>query len=277
MVYKSYSLEKLEYLNILIIKYFFIINIYIYMKAGKRHSLDILNKNHNIINNNILKCLDKKGSKIAIIGNCQMQALSFFLQSNTSNYLVKYCSYGNDYTPKTMKENHDSWAEIFKDTLIFNKNDSINFVKEADFIFCQVLANNGDPDRFLYHEKILEIKKNTCEIFTIPSIFVHPHQTNFEDQISELQNRERHNKNDILSSDIIIEYELENKNLPPNNNKYVHTNSMLTTNHPKTYIFINLTNKILKILNEPIISDELHNYYSKNENFINMPTGQHQY
>ena len=59
--------------------------------------------------------------------------------------------------------------------------------------------------------------------------------------ITELENRERHNKNDILASDIIIEYELENKHLPPNKNKYVHNNSMLTTNHPKTYIFINIS------------------------------------
>ena len=247
------------------------------MKPGEKHELDILEKNQNIISNNIKKCIDKKGKKIAIIGNCQMIALSFYLQSNTSNYLVKYCSYGNDYTPKSNQGDYDNWTEITKKTLIFNKNDSINFVKDADFIFFQVLKNNDDPDRFLYHEKILEISKNTCKNFTIPSIFLHPHHKNFKDQINELENRERKNKNDILASDIIIKYEFENKHLLPNKNKYVHTNSMLTTNHPKTYIFINLTNKILKIINEPIISDELHNYYLKNDNFINLSTGQHQY
>ena len=48
---------------------------------------------------------------IALIGNCQMVSLSYFLEEllkNNQNYTVKWCLYGNEF-----KGHLGSWSDMY--------------------------------------------------------------------------------------------------------------------------------------------------------------------
>ena len=185
---------------------------------------------------------------IAFIGNCQMVSLAFFTQSLKKDYEIRWVSYG-----KAAEEfNYQSWANKCENK-IFNNDYSIDFIKKCDYVFYQKICEK--TSELFNEDKIKKYINNNCKLISLPSIWID--NSDYNNSINELKKRELQNQNNIIVTDIIEKYN--------STNKLFHT-----VNHPTTFLFIKIMEKIAAFLNVDFFDDEETNKFLLNDNYMEL-------
>jgi hypothetical protein len=187
---------------------------------------------------------------ITFLGNCQTVSLCFYFQQLLKeNNNICWVSYGEEIKPHIIDSD---WSKKCKNK-IFDYNNSIQTIKDSDIIIYQEIDVN--KSLFSNTNTLCEIKKNSCKLIKIPSI--HLIYNDFDNSIKELINRENVNNVDIKISDIFYNFR--------------DTNLMLTCNHPKTFLFMEVIKVLCKLLNYDFFTEEYYNNFLKNENYMELP------
>jgi hypothetical protein len=92
-------------------------------------------------------------------------------------------------------------------------------------------------------------------LIKIPSIYLD--YSNYSSSIKELKKRELENKVDIIISDIFEEYREQSL--------------MLTINHPNTFLFLEIVNRICKLLNIDTFSKIKRDMFLQDNNYMKLP------
>lgn len=186
---------------------------------------------------------------IIFIGNCQIVSLCFFLQQLTKfkNYNVYYCCYGDEFIPHLGK-----WSDKVINKII-DQCESIEKIKNSDFIIYQEI--NISKSYFCNYKKLCELKKPTCKLIKMPSIYVN--YNHYDNSIKELQCREIKNKVDITVSNIIDQFKYDKL--------------VFGINHPTTFLFLEIIKKLCIFLNINFFEQHEYNKYLENFNFMDLP------
>jgi len=187
---------------------------------------------------------------ITFIGNCQTVGLCFYFQkmlNSRSLYNVAWVSYGEDIT-----QHLGNWS-LKCENKITDYENSIQRIKDSDVIVYQNVA--VEKSLFSNTQTLRKIKKNTCKIIQIPSIYLI--YDDFENSIVELIRRENKNNVDVRVSKILM--------------KFRHENLMLTSWHPSTFLFLEITKELCKMINLTFFRQGIYNYLLKNSNYMELP------
>jgi hypothetical protein len=187
---------------------------------------------------------------ISFIGNCQTLCLCYLFQhlldkdKNDINWLL----YGNHFFPYSVQE----WTSKCNNKII-EEDQILNKIRTSDIIVYQEI----DIEKSLFSNETFlkqESKKNS-KLIKIPSVVFF--YDNYENSINELKKREEINNVNIKVSDIF-------ENHP--NEKL-----MLTPWHPKSYILLEITKNICKIIGIKFFDNDEYNEFLQNINFMNLP------
>jgi len=183
---------------------------------------------------------------ITFIGNCQTASLCFYFQQ-LLNCNINWVLYGDEFLP-----NLGRWIDKVKNKSL-DYDVSIDVIKNSDIIVYQEI--NKEKSAFSNTETLQIIKKISCKLITIPSIYLD--YSDYENSIKELQKREIVNKVDILVSDIF--------------EKYREQQLMLTIWHPSTFLFLEIVNEICNILNIETFSKTTREMFLQDDNYMQLP------
>ena len=179
---------------------------------------------------------------IATLGNCQTKVLQVFLRKFLSNFTFRWVC-----VDTFSKPNEHAWAkqEIFYDEsieCIFDANESINFLRNADVIIYQKLKDDTSP---LFHElKIQEYAKPSCTLISKQSFHYNPES---DDPMLGLRHRHKIDPVTIPVEQLMINNPLvTNEDLPE---------------HPNTYYYIELVKEICKINQWPMPSKDDEDFF----------------
>lgn len=191
---------------------------------------------------------------IAFIGNCQLASLCYYLQEllkndNKSNYTIKYLIYGEDMG---FNYERDHWIKKVENK-VENYDDSKEYIKICDYVFFQEICKK--KSEFSNKNSLLDLKKPTCKLTMFPSIYIE--YNNFDESILELINKENKNRVDIKVSKIFQKYKMYNL--------------MLTVNHAKTFLFLQLVKEICYIMDINWFNQEDYDKFMKNDNHMELP------
>ena len=188
---------------------------------------------------------------IAFIGNCQTISLCFFLQQllvrNKKNYQVKWCLYGDKFKAHLAK-----WSEKCNHKII-DYDQSIEYIKICNFIIYQDISK--EKSTFSNVDILTKIKKEDCKLIKMPSIFFE--YSSYDNSLEELIQKETNLNVDIKVSQII--------------DKHKPNILMLTKNHPKTFLFLEIMKEICKFLNIEFFDQRLYLHYMNNPNYMGLP------
>ena len=184
---------------------------------------------------------------ISFIGNCQTIALCILLQRllRKKPYLIVWLLYGAE-----MKE-HD-WSHICMNSFT-EYEESLEQIKLSDVIIFQEI--NKNKSLFSNEETLRQMKKSTCTLIKLPSIFFH--YDNYDKSLVELQNREIINNVTIRVSQII--------------NKYKTETLMLTYNHPSMFLYLEILKEICLLINIDFFNKEEYSKFIDDKFDIGLP------
>jgi len=191
---------------------------------------------------------------ITFIGNCQTIALCIYFQDILKNDTISWLLYGEEFEKHIVQ----GWTEKCKNK-IMGYDTSIEQIKNSDIIIFQEISK--EKSLFCNTETIEKLKKESCRIIKIPSINLDCN--NYDESLKELQVRENMNNVDIKVSTIFEKYRLQN----------AENKLMLTTNHPKTLLFLEILNEISLLLNIKsfCLQTERCIHYMMNDNYVGLP------
>ena len=183
---------------------------------------------------------------ITFIGNCQTVSLCFYFQQLLTCE-VYWILFGNEFKPHL-----GEWSDKVKNKII-DPEKSINCIKNSDIIIYQQIIK--DKSYFSNDETLQNLKKETCILIKIPSIYLD--YSDYEYSIRELKKREIENEVNVKVSDIFEEYK---------NDKL-----MLTVNHPNTFLFLKIVDKLCNILGINTFTQNEKEIFLKKDNYMNLP------
>lgn len=185
---------------------------------------------------------------ITFIGNCQTVSLCYFFQQLLSeDNNICWVLYHEEF-----KQHLNNWSDKCKNKIIDYDN-SIQTIKDSDIIIYQNIDVNKSS--FSNTNTLRELTKNSCKLIKIPSI--HLIYDDFSNSIKELINRENENNVDIKVSDILYNFK--------------DTNLMIDSNHPKTFLFLEVIKRLCNLLDYNFFTEEQYNNFLKNENHMELP------
>ena len=185
---------------------------------------------------------------ITFIGNCQTASLCFYFQQLLGDDGIKWIVYGPEF---------QSHLEPFMDKVknkIVDDDKIFDVIKNSDFIIYQEISKT--KSHFCNTEILQLNKKDSCRLIKMPSI--HLDYLNYDISLKELNNREIENNVDIMISDIF--------------KKYKEKNLMLSICHPNTFLFLEVMDKICKLLNIDTFSEIKRNMFLEDNNYMNLPS-----
>jgi len=184
---------------------------------------------------------------ISFIGNCQTIALCILLQRllRKKPHLIVWLLYGDEF------KEHD-WSQKCMNTMI-EYEESLEQIKLSDVIIFQEI--NKNKSLFSNEETLRKMKKSTCTLIKLPSIFFH--YDNYDKSLIDLQNREAINNVTIRVSQII--------------NKYKTETLMLTYNHPTMFLYLEILTEICTLLNIDFFTKEEYSKLIDNKVDIGLP------
>lgn len=186
---------------------------------------------------------------IAFIGNCQVLTLCYYFQEllKNTNYTTMWLLYGDEF-----KQHLGNWANKCNNKII-NYDESIENIKICDIIIYQEIVTN--KSEFSNTKFLQETKKDNCRLIKIPSI--HFDYKHFNLSLKQLQERENLNNTDIKVSHLF--------------EKFKDYNLMLTPNHPKTCLFLEIVKELCLLLNINFFTKKQCMVFLKNSNFMELP------
>jgi hypothetical protein len=186
---------------------------------------------------------------ITFIGNCQTVSLCFYFQELLGFKKNNICwvLYGNEF-----KQHLNHWSDKCKNKII-DYHESIQQIRVSDVIIYQEI--NVDKSLFSNTEKLNELKRNSCKLIKIPSIYLN--YRDYDNSLKKLRDIENINNVDIKVSNILETF----KNFK----------LMFSNYHPKTFLFLKIMKEICLMLEIPFFTKEQSNNFLKNENFMGLP------
>jgi hypothetical protein len=186
---------------------------------------------------------------LTFIGNCQTLSLCFYFQQllNNENDNVFWILYGEEF-----KQHLGNWSDKCKNK-IYDYDCAVQQIKNSDFIIYQEIKTNKSAISNTIF--LQEHKKDDCRLIKIPSIYFD--YNDFDNSLLQLQTLETTNNTDIKVSNIL--------------NRYKNYTLMLTINHPKTSLFLQLVNELCILINIPFFSKKQYYFFLKNKNFMELP------
>jgi hypothetical protein len=185
---------------------------------------------------------------ITFIGNCQTVSLSFYFQQLLNqNNNISWCLYGEEW-----KTHLGKWTDKCKNKII-DYTESIQKIKNSDIIIYQEI--NVNKSLFCNTKTLHEIKKSSCKLIQIPSIYLD--YDDFDNSIKELISRENLNNVNIKVSDVLY--------------KFKDNNLVVNRNHPKTFLFMEIIKLLCNLLNLPFFTEQEYNKFLQNENYMELP------
>jgi len=186
---------------------------------------------------------------ITFIGNCQTISLCFYFQKLLNeNYNICWLLFDEEFKPHITGD----WCVKCKNK-ITDYNKSIQKIKNSDVIIYQNI--NVNKSSFCNRDSLQQLMKSGCKLIQISSIYLI--YDDFDNSIKELINRENINNVDIKVSNILYQFK--------------HTNLMLTHNHPKTFLFMEIVKILCNLLNLEFFKEKKYNKFLKNENYMELP------
>jgi hypothetical protein len=169
---------------------------------------------------------------ITFIGNCQMLSLCFYFQQllQSNEYCCCWILYGKEFKPFL-----GLWSYKCNNKII-HYHKSIEQIKRSDVIIYQEV--NKTKSLFCNEETLNTIKKTTCTLIKLPSIYLD--YTKYNDSIKELYKREIHNNVDIKISYILHKFRVHKL--------------MLTIHHPTTFLFMIIVKRLCTFLHIPLFT-----------------------
>jgi hypothetical protein len=186
---------------------------------------------------------------IAFIGNCHTLTLCYYFQEllKNTNYTTYWLLYGDEF-----KQHLGNWTNKCNNKII-NYDESIETIKICDIIIYQEIVTSKSV--FSNNAFLQETKKENCRLIKIPSIqFDYNH---FNRSLRELKEREKINNTDIKVSQLF--------------EKFKGYNLMLTPNHPKTCLFLEVVKELCLLLNIKFFTKKQCMLFLKNSNFMELP------
>jgi len=187
--------------------------------------------------------------KITFIGNCQMVALCYFFQQLLLNthHDVRWVTYGEEFLIHLA-----GWSDKCKNKITYYGK-AIDRIKKSDVIIYQ----NVDKSKSSYcnTEYLKSYKQDNCKLICLPSIFFK--YENFNESLRLLREREEKSYVDVKVSEIFLMF--KDKQM------------MLSINHPKTFLFLFITNRLCKMLGFKFFPIEKYNLFMSNNNFMGLP------
>lgn len=183
---------------------------------------------------------------ITFIGNCQSVSLCFYFQQ-LLDCNIQWVMYGEEF-----REHLGFWSKKVLNKII-DYEKSLDIIKRSDVIVFQEICK--DKSLFSNTDTLQTIKKDSCKLIKIPSIFLN--YSNYDLSIEELKTREKENKVDVTISDIFERHRTHRL--------------MLTPCHPNTFLFLEVVNEICKILNIDSFSETKRNMFLKDTNYMKLP------
>jgi hypothetical protein len=188
---------------------------------------------------------------LTFIGNCQTLSLCFYLQqlldSNKNN--ICWILYGKEF-----EQHLNNWSDKCINKIL-NYDDAIIKIQNSDIIVYQEI--DIDKSIFCNTKKLQEIKKSSCKLIKMPSIWLD--YNDYDNSLKELQSREKNNNVDIMVTSTI--------------DKFKNINLMLTINHPKTFFFLEIIRELCLLINIDFFTENQCNKFLENENYMDLPFG----
>jgi hypothetical protein len=183
---------------------------------------------------------------IAFIGNCQTASLCFYFQQLLGEDNIYWLLYGDDF--KRCLGN--IWDSKIKNKIL-NYDIAFDIIKNSDVIIYQEI--NKNKSKFSNTETLQKNKKSSCRLIRIPSIYLN--YLEYNNSIKELKNREA--TVDITVSDIF--------------EKHRDKCLMLSINHPNTFLFLEVIDKICILLNIDTFSQIKKDIFLQDNNYMELP------
>jgi len=155
--------------------------------------------------------------------------------------------YGDEF-----RKHMGSWSDKIKNKIV-DYDIAIDVIKTSDIIIYQEVCR--DKSQFSNTETLQTNKKESCRLIKLPSI--HFDYSNYNDSIKELRRREQSNNVDITVSDIF--------------EKYGRRCLMLNIVHPNTFLFLEVLDKLCKLLNIEPFSKIKRDIFLQDKNYIKLP------
>lgn len=176
-----------------------------------------------------------------------MLTLCFYLQNmlDPSKYKVSWIRYSDDIR---WHEHH--FADKCKNKLE-NHYEIIDAISKSDLIVYQNVIGNA----YANSENLQKLKKNQSRILKLPSIVLD--YKNYNHSIMELKRRESLQQVDITVSNIF--------------EQNVNKNLMITHNHPKTFVFMELLKEISSRMNFTFYPNSTVECFLKDDNYMQLP------
>lgn len=185
---------------------------------------------------------------ITFIGNCQTVSLCFYFQQllNENNNIC-WLLYGEEFLPHI-----GMWSDKCKNKIV-DYDASIQKIKDSDIIIYQHIDVN--KSLFCNTNTLRDLTKHSCNLIKIPCIYLKYDE--FDHSLTELINRENENDVDVKISSILREFK--------------DVNLMLTHNHPKTFLFMEIMKQLCNLCNYNFFTEQQYNEFVKSENYMQLP------
>lgn len=181
--------------------------------------------------------------KIVFIGNCQTLSLCYFFQllGHSSYWLI----YGDEFFQ------HLTYWTVKIQNKITDWPTSLEHLQTCDVIVYQEISTAKSS--FCNTETLSRLKGESCRLIKLPSIWLE--YEDYENSLAELERRERLNNVDIQVSKL---FSPENR-------------LMLTHDHPKTSIFLEIVKQLCFMLNVPYFTSAEIVAFLEYENYMGLP------
>lgn len=129
-----------------------------------------------------------------------------------------------------------------------NHSTDVGLINDSDVIVYQEVSE--ETSTFCNRRVLQTLVKPTCRLIMMPCIYV-------ELELNELRARELNNKVDITVSDLMETY--KDRKL------------MLTKNHPTTFLFLLVVDRLCNRLNVTTFSNDQKSLFLQNDNYMGLP------
>ena len=181
--------------------------------------------------------------KITLLGNCQTKVLSWYIQQLDASFDVKWICIDTFYKSNWALTKNFRGKDI---EIIFDKNESIERLKNSDYIIFQILKLSTSK---YFHSEIIKKYQSHAQLISVSSFFYEPEDPQEEALKGMIDRANKHNI-DIPAHKIIEKHGAK-------------INIQGFNMHPNVFYFLELVREICAKTGWNYYSDDQYNQYLK--------------
>lgn len=191
--------------------------------------------------------------KIACIGNCQIETLTWYLRYLLPQSECYWIPFSDRYRGFNFNEafnhsNKHAFSKEFNDQVLLRK-DHIKYVSEADYVISLKMLERASPD---FHDaKLKSTLQSNCKYISITNFYLD--ENNIEKTLTGIRDRDQKRRVDITIDTLV-----ENLAL-----KKFYPKKPTEPNHPPAIYFLELIRHISKKFDWPFFSQEDYDMFIK--------------